>query len=138
MLIYNAMTSQELEAMVKEIANTRLQAVLEQVDTLNEQLRAMKQLIYAFYDAINDKMPAVVDVVDTVPFYTDNNGVEYYLLIRNGYLMVKSSMDVYTHDFQQRYYPAMLTRLPSFIQHIQAVLDTIIKQNKAVLEQYNL
>ena len=132
------MATQELEARVKDIANTRLQAVLEQTDTITEQLRTMKQLIYAFYDIINDKMPAVVDVLDTVPFYTDSNGVEYYLLIRNGYLMVKSSMDVYTHDFQQRYYAAMLTRLPSFIQHVQAVLNTIIKQNKAVLEQYNL
>jgi hypothetical protein len=138
MLVYYAMQLQELNARVKEIANTRLQAVLEQVDTLNEQLRTMKELIYAFYDVINDKMPTIVDIEDTEPFYTDSNGVKYYLLIRNGYLMVKSSMDVYTHDFQQRYYKDMLARLPTFIQQVLVTLDKIIKENKAVLEQYSL
>lgn len=132
------MTSQELEARVKEIANERLQAILEQVSTLNEQLKTMRTLIYAFYDVINDKMPSIVDVEDTEPFFEDSNGVKYYLLIRNGYLMVRSSMDVITHDFQQRYYKDMLARLPTFIQQVLITLDKIIKENKAVLEQYNL
>jgi hypothetical protein len=138
MIIYDAMATQELEARVKDIANTRLQAVLEQADTLYEQLRTMKQLIHAFYDVINDKMPTIVNVEDTEPFYTDHNGVQYYMLIRNGYLVVKSSMDEYTHSFEEKYYPAMLTRLPSFIQHVQTTLTTIINRNKAVLEQYSL
>jgi len=135
-MLSNGMNREELENKIKIYT---LSGTLQRLDAVKYKHEQAMQIIYAVSKLLANAVPQYISYKDKSPYYTSEEGEEYYLLVNSRGLQVVEKRGGYKRELD--YYPYghdnyILARLIQFITDFNQHLDELIIEYNVNIEKY--